>query len=181
MSTDTSVESVAQYPDEWSDEEFGRRLRAFKAEMIDIARMARGAWQVPSQWRQKLEDFHFIRLGTMTNVAHHTRILLKKALLEQQGWKEAPKGVRNAMFPHDQEHGVYLCMPKARYREWQDLHRELVEMSRKANAETRRKDMVDQLERGDGPRLVVEKLEVERVQTTVADLLGETGQARRRK
>lgn len=185
MTTDTTgptVESVPQFVDEWGDDEFSRRLSAFKHQMKDLAKMARGNWLIPSEFRERLKEFHFIRLGTLSDVNRKTAILMNKALLEQQGWKEAPRGVRNAMFPHDQEYGVYMCMPRSHYRQWQDMHRELSEMSRKSYSDSRRKEIADQLEHGDGARLRIEKFDVERTTVSVADLMGENAEkAKRRK
>lgn len=177
-----TVESVPQFVDEWSTEEFARRQVAFRTQLKDLAKMSRGNWLVPPEWREKLKDFHFIRLGTLTDLGRKTAILMNKALLEQQGWKEAPKGVRNQMFPHDQEWGVYMCLPRSVYREWQDTHRELAAMSRKSYSDSRRKDIADQIERGDGPRLKIESFDVERTTVSVADLMGEQAdKAKRRK
>lgn len=183
MSTDIKVESVPQYVDEWSPEEFARRVSAFAGQIRDIHEMSKGQWYIPPEWRSKLQDFHIIRLGTLSDVKRQTYINVNKALLEQQGWKQMPAGVVNNLFPHDQGLGVYMGLPRPAFRQWQAVRDEMMKLSRQSLQAQRRKDIADKLEHADaGPRFHVDKFEVTQTTTTVADLLGESAdKAKRRK
>ena len=180
---ETRVESVDQYVDEWSSAEFARRVKAFKGQIRDLEQMSRGGWYIPPEWRARLANFKFIRLGTMSDLTRRTQIEVAKALLEQQGWKQVPPGVTSQQFQTDRGLGVYLCIPMAQYREWQEAAKELEQMSRKSLQASRRKEVVDRLENDDaGPRFHIDKFEVQKVTTSVSDLMGETAdKARSRK
>lgn len=183
MTAETRVESVAQYVDEWSAEEFSRNVKKFQGQIRDLETMSRGGWYIPPEWRDRLKDFRFIRLGTMSDLSRRTQIEVAKALLEQQGWKQVPPGVVSQQFQTDRGLGVYLCMPMAQYREWQAVAHELALMSRKSLQAIRRKEVVDRLENDDaGPRFHIDRFEVQKITTSVADLMGETAEkARSRK
>lgn len=184
MSTDTRVEYVqGQHPDEWSEAEFEAKLRAFKNQLADVAAMGAGAkWYIPPEWRAKLRNFHFIRLGTMADLTRQSTILARKAVLEEQGWKQAPKGVLCLQTPTDRDLGVYMCIPNAQLAKWRDLLRELETMRRQTFKARRLADIADHLEHGPGPKIHLERFEPTQVTTTVADILGEQAdRAKRRK
>lgn len=175
MTTDTRVEYVqGQHPDEWSDAEFDAKLRNFKAQLQDISAMGAGAkWYIPPEWRGKLKDLHFIRLGTMADLARQATILARKAVLEEQGWKPAPKGVLCLQTPTDRDQGVYMCLPTQRLHQWRALISELEQMRRQTFKARRLADIADQLENGPGPKIHIDRFEPTQVTTTVGDLIGE--------
>ena len=184
MSNETTIEYVSgQHPDEWSDEEFAGKLRAFKSQLRDIESMGSGAkWYIPPEWRAKLRDMHFIRLGTLADLRRQSTIMARKAVLEEQGWKAAPKGVQCMQTPHDRDLGVYMCIPTSRLEEWREVLREMETMRRQSFKARRMKDIADSLENGAGPRMAIERFETTQVTTTVGDLMAETAdKAKRRK
>jgi hypothetical protein len=122
---DIQVESVAQFVDEWSDEQTRQQLRAYIAQMGDLERnvVSRPILDgVPTSIRNRIGDWVIIRLGTLSDVRRKDTILAQRFLLEQQGWKHIP-GCRHTRFPFDGEFGVYMGCSPGFYAELQDIKR----------------------------------------------------------
>ena len=185
MSTDTQVEYVqGQHPDEWSIEEFGARIRNARRMTNDIQQMIdrQAHWYIPPEWRARLKDFVFIRLGTMANLSQQATILTKKFILEEQGWKQAPKGVVYMHTQSDRDQGVYMCIPRTKWAEWKELSLEIERIERRNFKARRHANIADHLENGPGPKIHIERFEPTQVTTTVGDLIGEQlDKAKRRK
>jgi hypothetical protein len=116
------VESVRQYLDEYSPEEALQMMRSHIAMSEDVRKKGVGRWELPPSHRHLSPPaYRFTRLGTMADVKRRDALLRQKFVLEQYGWKQAPRGTRNSLFLQDGDQGVYMCIAEVAALE-QDAH-----------------------------------------------------------
>lgn len=112
------IESVPQYIDEYDPETAMRMMRAHIAMTEDLRRNGAGRWELPPTHRQLAPPaYRFTRLGTMSDVKRRDAILRQRFILEQFGWKVAPKGTRNSLYLSDGDQGVYMCIAEVAGKE----------------------------------------------------------------
>lgn len=115
ITPETVVESVAQFIDEFDPATALQLMQQHIRMSEEVRRNGGGRWEMPTSHRHIQPNgpgrtHRLTRLGCMADVRQRDKILRQQFLLEQQGWKLAPKGTRNSLYIIDGDQGVYMII-----------------------------------------------------------------------